>query len=149
MRSISRLSSSLIGPEPLAQRDRRAGILETLFRQAVPGPPDRLTHDDPDAFRAPAAQIRVFVGERFLVPLHHLLDHLGGGYPRQVRAARRCRQRQPEADQIVRRIADYGLVEVADLDIDLAVGIGQRTQIADVTIPANPDRRALRHLADV
>jgi hypothetical protein len=73
MRSISRLSSSLI------------------FRQVIPGPPDRLTHDDPDAFRAPAAQIRVFVGERFLVSLHHLLEHLGSGYPRQVRSTRRCR----------------------------------------------------------
>jgi len=56
-------------------------------------------------------------------------------------------ERQSEADQIVRRIADYRLIEIADLDIDLTVGIGQRTQISDMTIPANPDRRPLRHFA--
>jgi hypothetical protein len=66
---------------------------------------------------------------------------------RQVRAARRRRQRQSETDQVVRGIADHGLIEIADLDIDLAVDIGQRTQITDMAISANPDWRALRHLA--
>src|SRR5271155_2964293 len=47
------------------------------------------------------------------------------------------------------RISDYRLIEVADLDIDLAVGISQGTQISDMAIPANPDRRTLRHLAAV
>jgi hypothetical protein len=101
----------------------------------LPGPLDRLPHHDPDAFRAAAAEVRVLVRERLLVPLHHLLDHLGRGHTRQVRAAGGRRQRQSQADQIVRRIADYRLIEIADLDIDLAVSIGQGTQISDMAIP--------------
>ena len=40
------------GPEALAQRDRRVGILKTLFREVLPRPLDRLTHHNLDAFRA-------------------------------------------------------------------------------------------------
>jgi hypothetical protein len=40
-------------------------------------------------------------------------------------------------------VADDGLIEVANLDLDAAVGAGYRAEIADVTVPADPDERAL------
>ena len=40
----------------------------------------------------------------------------------------------------MRRIADHRLIEIANLDIDLAVGIGQGAQISDMAIAADPDR---------
>jgi hypothetical protein len=43
----------------------------------VPRSLDRLTHHNLDALRTPAAQVWVCVDERFLVPLHYLLEHLG------------------------------------------------------------------------
>src|ERR1700738_645618 len=114
------LAPCLIGkrPESLAQRDRRVRILKTLFREVLPRPLDRLTHHNLDAFRAPAAQVGVRVRERFLVPLGHLFEHLGRGHARQVRAAGGHRKRQSEADEIVCGIADYRLIEIANLDID-------------------------------
>ena len=42
------------------------------------------------------------------------------------------------------RIADHGLVQVADLDFDLAMCIRDRAKVADMAIAADPDRRALR-----
>ena len=42
----------------------------------------------------------------------------------------------------MRRIADYGLVEIADLDFHAAVGVGDRSEIAGVAIAADPDSRA-------
>ena len=44
-------------------------------------------------------------------------------------------------------IADDGLVEVADLDRDPALGVGQRAEIAKVAVPADPHRRTLGDLA--
>jgi hypothetical protein len=44
----------------------------------------------------------------------------------------------------VSRIADYGLIEVADRDSNSAVGVRNRTEIPEVAITANPNRRALR-----
>jgi hypothetical protein len=98
------LALLLIGkrPEALAQRNRGVGVLETLFRQMIPRPLDRLTHYNLDALRTPAAQVRVGVRERFLVPLHHLLEYLGVGYARQVGPAGSRRKRQSEADEVVR-----------------------------------------------
>ena len=46
----------------------------------------------------------------------------------------------------MRGVADDGLVEVADLDFDLAVGVGYRAEVADVAVAADPDGRALREL---
>ena len=40
-------------------------------------------------------------------------------------------------------IADHGLIEVADFDLETAVGVGDRSKIADMTIPADPDLGAL------
>jgi hypothetical protein len=40
-------------------------------------------------------------------------------------------------------ISDDGLVEVADFDFDFAVGVGDGAEVADVTVAADPDGRAL------
>ena len=39
----------------------------------------------------------------------------------------------------MRGIADHGVVEIADLDVDAALYVGDRTQVADVAVAANPD----------
>ena len=49
---------------------------------------------------------------------------------------------QAQADQVVRRVADHGLVEVADLDLDAALRVGDRAEVAQVAVAADPDRRA-------
>jgi hypothetical protein len=46
-------------------------------RKMVPRSLDRLTHHNLDALPTPAAQVWVCVDERFLVPFHYLLEHLG------------------------------------------------------------------------
>jgi hypothetical protein len=49
----------------------------------------------------------------------------------------------------VDRVADDGLIEVANLYGYLAVRVCDRAEIADMTIAANPDRWSLRNLAAV
>ena len=41
------------------------------------------------------------------------------------------------------RISEDGLIEITNLNLDLAAGVSDRAKIADVAIPANPDRRPL------
>ena len=76
------------------------------------------------------------------IALDHLLEHPRRCHTRQIRPARRRGERQTKPDQIVRRITYNGLIEIAYLDRDLAGRIRDRSQIANVTIPADPDRRA-------
>ena len=64
-----------------------------------------------------ALGVLVIVREREFVAPDHLLDHAGGGDARQVGATGGGGERQAEADQVVGGIADYGLVEIADLDL--------------------------------
>jgi hypothetical protein len=49
----------------------------------------------------------------------------------------------------MRRIAYYGLIEVPYLDINIALGVGDWAEIADVTVSANPYRWPARNLFDV
>ncbi len=88
------------------------------------------------AFGAFFARLRE---HRLLIALDHLLHHEGGGDAGQVGAAGGGGEREAEADEIVGRVADDGLVEVADLDFDLAVGVGDGAEVADVAVPADPD----------
>jgi len=44
----------------------------------------------------------------------------------------------------MRGIADHRLIEVANLELDPSARARHRPEIADVTIAANPDRRAVR-----
>jgi hypothetical protein len=67
--------------------------------------------------------------------------------PGRVRAAGGHRKRQSEADEIVRGIPNYRLIEITNFNIDGAVGIRYGTHISDMAIPADPNRRALRHLS--
>jgi hypothetical protein len=78
-----------------------------------------------------------------VVALHHLFEHSGRRDARKVRPARRHRERQTKADQIVDRVADDRLIEVANLYGNLAVGVCDRAEIADMTIAADPDRRSV------
>jgi hypothetical protein len=43
------------------------------------------------------------------------------------------------------RIADNRMVEITNLDIDIAFCIGDRTKITCVAVAANPKRRTFRH----
>jgi hypothetical protein len=84
--------------------------------------------------------------EGALVALYHLLQHKGGGNSGKVRAAGGGGKREAEANQVVDGVADDGLVEVADLDFDLAVGVGYGAEVPDVAVATDPDGRALRQL---
>ncbi len=71
----------------------------------------------------------------------------GGNDTGKVRAPRRHRKREREAHEVVRRVADDRLVEIAKAHLDAAFGVGERAQVADVAIPADPHRRPVRERA--
>jgi len=122
-------------PESLAERDHRLRIFDTLFRHVLPTSPARLVHDNLNAFRSLAAKVGVVAGESFLVPEHHLLDHPCNGHARQV-GPPRCRcERQSEADQVVRGVADNRLIEVTDLNTDFAIRIRDRAEVSGMASP--------------
>src|SRR3954469_25857710 len=73
-----------------------------------------------------------------------MLKDLSRRHSRQVGAPRRRSQRQCQPYQVMRRIADHRLVEVADLYRNTPFGIGQRTKVADMAIAADPDRWTFR-----
>ena len=43
----------------------------------------------------------------------------------------------------MRRISDDGLIKIANLNLDFAAGVSDRTKIAHVAIAANPNLRPL------
>ena len=93
---------------------------------------------------------RLFVDvvfKRLLVAAHHLLEHACGGHTGQIGTPGGSRQRQCESHQVMRGIADNRLVEVADVDIDAPFQIAGRSQIAGMTIAADPHRRPFRQAA--
>jgi hypothetical protein len=45
------------------------------------------------------------------------------------------------------RIADHGLIEIAYLNGDPALGVRQRPEISHMAVPANPYRRPFRNFA--
>ena len=61
--------------------------------------------------------------------------------PGRSEPRRRRREREAEPDQVVGRIADHRLVEVAHQEFDLAVGVGDRPDVAQMAVAADPDRR--------
>ena len=131
-------------PERLAERDRGLRVLDPLTGQVFPTPLERGLHgllDDLGPFV-------VGIGdgaETLLVAFDDLLHHPGRRHARQVRPAGGAGHRETESDQIVGRIADDGLVEVADLDRDGALGTGDRTDVARVAVATDPDRRPGGH----
>ena len=78
-------------------------------------------------------------GERLAISEDHLLDHASGGDAGEVASADGGGEREAEADGVVRGIADDSLIEVADLDFYMAIGIGDRAEVADVAVAADPD----------
>src|SRR5580700_1498295 len=46
-------------------------------------------------------------------------------------------------NEVMRRISDDGLVEIANLNLDFAAGVSDRAKIAHVAIAANPNLRPL------
>src|SRR5438045_2182888 len=72
-----------------------------------------------------------------------MLEHFRYYHARQIRSACRHGKRQAEADQIVRGIADDGLVHVTDQNGDSIVRVGEGAEIAKMAVTANPDWRTL------
>jgi hypothetical protein len=132
-------------PEALAERDGRLGALDPLVRQVLPGPPGRLSHHQLHGARHVVAggSLALGVGERRLVAIDHMLENMRRRHAGKVGAARRHGQRQSEADDVVGGVADHRLVEVANLDGQRTAGAGDRAQIADVAVAADPHRRSL------
>ncbi len=85
--------------------------------------------------------LRNAIVQRGVVTFDDLLQHSGCRHAGEIGAARRHGQRQSKPQQIMHGVADHRLIQVADLNRDLAIGIGDRTQIAEVAIAADPDRR--------
>ncbi len=126
----------------LAERDRRGQVLDPLLGELGPGALLRGADQALDGRRLVVARSAPG-GERGLVGFDHLLDHPGRGESRQIEAARRTGHGQGQPDHIVSGVADDGLVQVADLHLDLVLGIGHRPEIAIVAVAADPDRRSL------
>jgi hypothetical protein len=82
-----------------------------------------------------------------LIPQHDLFDHLGGRDAGKVAAARCHGEREGEPNDVVCRVADNCLVEVANFNFNATIGAGHRTEVPDVAIAANPHRRPLRNRA--
>jgi hypothetical protein len=109
-----------------------------------------LLHGDADS-RRPLRLPDFFAATRVECPfisIEKRFHHAGGGYAWQICAScGRC-ERQTEAHQVVGGVADYGLVEVPNLDGDSPMLIGHRSEIANVTITTDPDGRTLGQVPD-
>src|ERR1700761_9164659 len=81
-------------------------------------------------------------GETGFIAADKRLDDPRRDEPGQIRTSRRGGKGERQADNVGRRIADYGLIEIADLDFPPALGVRQRAEIAEMTIAADPDRRS-------
>ena len=83
---------------------------------------------------------------RGLVTDHQAFHETRGGDAREIRTTRGRGEGQRQTDQIVSRIADDALVQVADLHRHTAALVGQGSEVAQVAIAANPDRGTLGHI---
>src|SRR6516225_3631493 len=131
-------------PKRASQRNRRAGVFEAFPGETFPRPSYGPFHDDSDGFGL-LVMVYNLPLEGLFVPFHHRLDHLRRRHAGQIRAAGGGCERQPETDQVMSGIADHSLIKISDLDVDAAFGIRERSQIADMTVPANPHRRSIGH----
>ena len=137
--------SSASAQNLLPERDGGLDVLEALVGEVLPAPAQRPTPDGADGVGLGRRRVLArWPRQPQRVAADHLLQHPRGGDARQVGAAGRAGERQAEPDEVVRGVADHGLVEVADLDVDAPVGVGERAEIAEVAVAADPDRRALR-----
>src|SRR3979409_2147757 len=98
----------------------------------LPASRDCLAHNDLHALRSPTARVAAFLGERVFVTQHYFFQHPGRRYSGKVRSARGHGERQSKPDQIMRGVANHRLVEIADLNVDLAVFIGYGAKVSNV-----------------
>ena len=123
-------------PKPPTERDFGFNKIEAFFRQ-VPPSTSRGLGQKPLNYLWPVRVVLVGLeisGQRRLVTGDKLFQNACSRYAGQVRPARRRRQRQAEPDQIVRWIADNGLIKISDLYQDAALRIGERTEIAEMAV---------------
>ncbi|HEV2363376.1 MAG TPA: hypothetical protein VGS12_04170 [Caulobacteraceae bacterium] len=84
--------------------------------------------------------------QRRFIADHQVLHEARRGHTGQIGPACSGGQRQRQADQVMRRIADDSLVQVTNLHGDAASAVSQRAKVAQVTVATDPDRRSLGHV---
>ena len=87
-----------------------------------------------------------FVGRRTeggFVLRDHRFKNFGDDQTRKIGYNGLSGEGETEPDQIMGGVADHRLIEVPDFDLKSAIGVGNRSKIADMTIPADPDLGAL------
>ena len=129
-------------PEMLAQGNRRPHVFDAVAGKILPGALHRTAHPRLDLGGARWRCVGL-VFECLFVAHHHFFEHPRGGHARQIGAAGGSGQGQCQAHQVVGRIADHRLVEVADMHVDTALGVPGGAQVAGVAVAADPDRRAM------
>ena len=127
-------------PKRFAMRYIRRDTADSFISEESPGTIHRTPHDEPNGGRPRTALVATTRRKCAAIPRDDRFEHAGRGDTRQIGAPDRSRERQRKANQVVRRIADDGLVEVPDLYFDPAVGVRHRAEIANVTVSADPDR---------
>jgi hypothetical protein len=76
-----------------------------------------------------------------------VFQHVRSRDARKGRSASRRGEREGETDEVMVRIADDSLIEIANLNFNAPFGVGNRAKIAGMTIPTNPYRRPCRNVA--
>ncbi len=114
----------------------------------MPAAANRKLKEAGDDLRAPkllAFAVEV-AGHGGFVSHHQVLQDVGGGDAGQVRATGGGGERQAQANEVMRGVADDGLVEVADLDRHAPLAVGEGAEVAEVAIAADPHRRPVRQV---
>jgi hypothetical protein len=109
--------------------------------QIGPAPAHRLFHHGRHRFGGRYRFALAGSAQRILVAVDQMFDDVSRGHAGKIRTAGRRCERQAETDEIMRRIADDSLVEIADLNENAAAGIRDRAEIAEMAIAAYPHRR--------
>ena len=128
------------GPKALANWKSWLRAFEVLGGERFPRRGGGLFSDAPYRLRLyDVAALVETLREGAMIILHDPLHHPNGCQPRQVRPSRcRC-NRQAQPDEVMRRISDDGLIEIANLNLDFPPAVSDRAKIAHVAIAANPD----------
>ncbi len=124
-------------PEAPAERNLRFDILDSLFREMMPAPTTRLFQNGLDWCEIVAVCFHVGFrsGECRFVPIDHLLHHLDDGDAGQVRTPRGRGQRKGQTNEVMGRVAHHGLIQIANLNLDFALRVGQGANISECDNP--------------
>src|ERR1700691_1744371 len=132
-------------PEPLTHWNLRSHVFNTLFGQMVPSPLQGAFQHAPHGCRhGTLSWVFPRIGKDTFISFHHLFEHERGRHAWQILSPDSSCQREPEANEIVDRVSDNGLVQVPDSNLHPALGVGDWTQISQMAIAADPDGRTLR-----